>query len=103
MIYIGKYDEFSPGRGYDSIKNHFVPIGYANKEKIVEYLMSGSVDMVSAELPKDVLTGQVITGEKLGMSDGKFAWWNTLAYYVEKYNLRLPEEFENHILKSTMQ
>lgn len=103
MIYIGRYDELSPGKGYDSIKNHMKQGNYAGKEKIVKYLKSGTIDMVSAEIPKDAITGKRIPGEKIGMNDGKFSWWNTLAYYVEKYNLRLPEEFENHIIKSTMQ
>lgn len=103
MIYIGKYDELSPGRGYDSIRNHMEEKTYPHKEQIVKYLTSGKIDMISAEIPRDALTGQTIPGEKLGMNDGTFVWWNTLAYYVDKYNLRLPEEFELHVLKSTLQ
>lgn len=102
MIYIGKYDELSKGRGYDSMRKYMESSEYPQKKKIIQYLNSGKIDMVSAEIPKDVFTGQRIPGEKLGMNDGTFLWWNTLAYYVEKYNLRLPEEFENHIMKSTM-
>lgn len=102
MIYIGKYDELSKGRGYDSMKNHMESSDYPQKEKVIQYLTSGKIDMVSAEIPQDVFTGERIPGEKLGMNDGTFIWWNTLAYYVRKYNLRLPEEFENHIMKSTM-
>ena len=99
MIYIGKYNELSPGRGYDSMKEHFEKGAYPGKEKIVKYLTSGKIDWASLELPKDVFTGERIRMEKLGMNDGVYTWWNTLAYYVEKYNLRLPKDFEEHILK----
>lgn len=98
MIYIGKYEELSPGRGFDSMKEHFESYNYPGKEKILEYLRSGKVDMVSTDMARDVFTGEVIKIEKLGMNDGKYMWWNTISYYVEKYNLRLPEEFEKHIL-----
>jgi len=99
MIYIEKYDELSPGKGYDSMKKHFEKGAYPGKEKIVKYLTSGKVDMASFQLPKDVFTGERIPMTMLGMNDGVYMWWNTLAYYVDKYNLRLPEEFEKHILK----
>ena len=99
MIYIGKYDELAPGRGFDSMKNHFEKSEYPGKDKIVEYLKTGIIDMVSAEAAHDVFTGEKIPLEKLGMNDGKFIWWNTLSHYVEKYNLRLPQEFEQHILQ----
>lgn len=99
MIYIGKYEELAPGRGFDSIKEHLDPHEYPGQREIVKYLKSGMVDMVSTELPRDVFTGEKIEMEKLGMNDGKFTWWNTLSYYVERYNLRLPQEFERHILR----
>lgn len=102
MIYIGKYEELSPGRGYESMKSHMEGSSYKNQDIIIKYLKSGKVDMVSAAIPRDVFTGSTIPGGKLGMNDGEYMWWSTIAYYVEKYNLRLPEYFENHILKSTV-
>ena len=98
LIYIGKYNEIAPNKGYESMKEHFEKSSYPNQKKIVQYLRSGNADMVSAEIPKDCFTGDRIPGEKIGINDGKYAWWSTLAYYVEKYNLRLPKEFEEHIL-----
>ena len=99
LIYIGKYEEIVPNKGYESMLEHLEKGSYPNQKKIVHYLRSGNVDMVSAEIPKDCFTGERIPGEKLGMNDGEYVWWNTLAHYVEKYNLRLPKEFEEHILK----
>ena len=45
--------------------------------------------MVSLQIPKDVITGETIKMEKIGMNDGEYTWFNTLAYYIEKYNLLL--------------
>jgi len=101
MIYIGSYEELIPGKGYDSLRDHMEASPYPHQETIVNYLRSGEMDMFSLQLPKDVFTGQRIPGEKLGMNDGVYTWWNTLAYYVEKYNLRLPKNFEEHVLRQT--
>lgn len=54
--------------------------------------------MVSFQIPKDVISGETIKMEKIGMNDGVYTWFNTLSYYVEKYNLWLQKEFEEHIL-----
>jgi len=47
---------------------------------------------------RDIFTGERIPHEVLVMSDGDYYWPNYLAWYVEKYNLRMPEEFEKYIL-----
>lgn len=98
MIVIGKYDEFSPNQGFDSMKKFFEEKPYTGQDKIVQYLKNGTEDMFSMKIPKDVFTNKVIPGRMIGLNDGKYCWWNTLAYYVENYNLRLPKEFERHIL-----
>jgi len=33
------------------------------------------------------------------MSDGKYQWRSDIIYYVEKYDLELPEEFVNYVLE----
>lgn len=98
MIYIGSYDELSPGRGYPSMKKSFSDKPYQGKERVIHYLLHGKEDMVSFRTPKDVFSGEPISMNMIGMNDGEFTWWNTLAHYVEKYNLRLPADFENKIL-----
>ena len=40
--------------------------------------------------------------EVIFMNDGKYSWTSTLIYYVEKYNLRLPLEFEKYVLNVTI-
>ena len=67
---------------------------------VPDCLKNGNDDMVSLMASKDVITGEPIPMTMKGMNDGEFTWLNTLAYYVEKYNLRLPKEFEEKILRS---
>lgn len=98
MIYIGEYKEFNPNFDYPSIKTFFESSKYDGQDKIANYLRHGKKTIVSAQIPKDVITGKTIRMEKIGMNDGVYTWFNTLSYYVEKYNLRLPKEFEEHIL-----
>lgn len=100
MIFIGRYDEFNPGKNYPSIREFFSDAPYEGQGRIIHYLKHGSEDMASFRLPKDVITGEIIPMSAIGMNDGEYSWFNTLAYYVEKYNLRLPEDFEKKILNN---
>lgn len=100
MIFIGKYKELCRNHNFSSMKNNFEKEPYFGQDKIIHYLKNGTPDLVSMETPKDVFTGECIKMQKIGMNDGKYEWFNTLAYYVEKYNLRLPKDFEVHILNS---
>lgn len=99
MIYIGEFKEFNPGYDFPSITESFSDKPYPGKEKIVSYLKNGEPGILSTEIPHDILTGDVIPLENLAMDDGVFAWPLILAYYVDRYNVRLPEEFEQHVLK----
>ena len=100
MIYIGEYKELNPHSDFPSMRDSFEAKAYEGKKRIVQYLKTGTPDMVSFCLPKDVFTGEPIHMTPTGMNDGVYTWFNTLAYYVEKYNLRLPIDFEKHILES---
>ena len=45
------------------------------------------------------ITGKTINEELTFMTDGKYEWRSDIAYYVEKYNLRLSKDFEDYVLK----
>lgn len=98
---LGKYDELSPGMGYPSMKLSMEKNEYSGKKAIINYLKNGNVHMASASLIKDVFTGENAGGYKLFMDDGIYSWCSSLIYYVDKYNLRLPEDFETHVLKNS--
>jgi hypothetical protein len=98
MEYVGKFKEFNPRHDFPSMRDSFEDSPYEGMDKIVYYLKHGTIDCAAIEIPHDVFSGDIIPMEKLGMNDGKYTWFNILAYYVEKYNLRLPKDFENHVL-----
>ena len=37
------------------------------------------------------------------MTDDLYSWISSLAYYIEKYNLRLSPEFERYVHESQME
>lgn len=100
MLYIG-YDELAPGHNFPKLKDSLAKEAYPGKSEVVRFLKNGTVDLARMSRVKDIFTGKVIPTEVLVMHDGDFYWSNTLAWYVEKYNLRLPQDFERHILKKS--
>ncbi|MBR0342250.1 MAG: hypothetical protein IJH64_08400 [Oscillospiraceae bacterium] len=94
------YKEFGPAPGLDlpSMTDSFADEAYPGQEKVVKYLSEGRKTYCAAGRACDVFTGESIPGEWCGMTDGEFSWISELAYYVEKYNLRLPAEFEKKVL-----
>ena len=102
MVSLCKYLEY----GYDtnaSMKEIVQNTSYPGKNKIVSYLRNcGQVTMTRMEMSKDRFTGERIKGEHslTLLTDGEYSWWSDLAYHVEKYNLRLPKEFEDHVLNN---
>lgn len=99
MRFIGEYKEFNPKSNLPSITESFSKESYPGKGKVVTYLKKGKPGILSTEIPHDVLTGAAIPLENLVMDDGIFAWPLILAYYVDKYNVRLPAEFEKVVLE----
>ena len=100
MILIGKYDEFAPGMGFPSIKDHIQDEPHKSKAAILKHLRGGNVHMVTASRIVDVFSGETTNVELVFMDDGKYSWSSKIPYYVDKYNLQLPKDFENHILNN---
>lgn len=98
MRFVGFYREFSRNSS-QSMKQFFTDEAYTDKAKIIDYLKNGGkILCVSTGIPKDAFTNETIRMDEVIRKDKKYAWPNILAHYVERYNLRLPKEFENHIL-----
>ena len=76
---------------------------YPGMDMIVAYLRSGRKTFAACGRACDFFTEEMIPGEYCGMTDGVFSWISSLAYYVEKYNLRLSQEFERHVHESQME
>ncbi len=87
------YDEFGPGMGYPSMRQFFCESPYEWQEYVARYLRNGEVTHVACSRDKDKFTGELIPGERCGMTDGEYSWISSLAYYVERYNLQLDKAF----------
>lgn len=99
-MFLCNYTEYGSDNGV-SIRDRIQKEPYYGKEKIVSYLKNnGKATAATAAVSKDRLTHERIRGEHglVHYSDGVFTWISDLAYHVEKYNLRLPKEFEEHVL-----
>ena len=96
------FDEYGKGMGYPSMRDSFEVVPYDRKDDIVKYLRKGRKTYAATSKACDFFTGDTIKDEKCGMTDGKFTWNATLAYYVDKYNLRLPRDFEEHVFSQDL-
>ena len=92
------YKEFCENDNDPSIHDYLGKTPYSNQDKILHFLRNGKIELARLSRVRDIFTGERIPYEALVMSDGDYFWSNTLAWYVEKYNLRMPEEFEAYIL-----
>ena len=97
MISLINYKEFG-AEAAPSIKEYFEKNPYKNKRMIIDYLKNGSVTAVSPGFQTDYISGKPIKATTTLMDDGVYSWSSTLIYYVEKYNMRLPQEFEQYVL-----
>ena len=95
-----EFDEYGPGMGFPKMKESMDVSPYTGIERIVDYLRKGRKTYAAAGRAVDFFTGEVIPGERCGMTDGEYSWVSSLPYYVEKYYLRLPKDFENKVLNS---
>ncbi len=99
-MFLCNFTEYGAENGR-SMKECFQLQPFEGKEKIIEYLRkNGKQTTISMKLSTDRITGERIKDEKgiAQYTDGKYTWCSDLAYHVEKYNLRLPKEFEDYVL-----
>lgn len=66
-------------------------------EKVVAYLKSGPILVLSPGLVRDVFERSNVAGNRSLRTDGVYAWPDSLAYFVEKYAVQLPTELEAHM------
>ena len=85
----------------DSIKKYISNNEYKNKNRIIEYLDSGICIASCVGVSEDVINPQKgIIGAPDALTDGKFQWYADLSYYVKEYNLKLPQEFIDNMIKN---
>ncbi len=80
-------------------KDTISEIADENKSKILNYLKNGRVIAAVPGIMMDVFTKANIVGvgEWVVRTDGIYEWDTLIIYYYEKYNLKLPKDFLEHI------
>jgi hypothetical protein len=68
--------------------------GPENKDKVVAYLRAGQLRSVSPGYADDFFDQTKTAGTRSTRTDGTYAWPDYLAYYVERYDVALPKDFE---------
>jgi len=94
---LGCFSEMNVYSDTGSIEKCIVSHVDYDKEKVIEYLMSGKR---IAGCPKNVI--DCVTVEKISdsfsvYSDGEYDWCDFLIYHIRKYNIVLPVDFINKI------
>lgn len=96
FIWIGETKEFD-GEGHPSIKE-LIHKPIKEKEAVIQYLKNGKEIGYAPAIVRDVLNPEVHLPYLEFMHDGKYGWRSDLIYYVEKYDMELPQEFIDHAL-----
>ena len=71
-----------------------------HKQQVVEYLGSAVVFIVSPGREDDFFDPEKDAGSSSVATDGVYVWPRALAYYVEVYDVELPDEFEAHMARN---
>jgi hypothetical protein len=98
---IGFFKELPYGRSGESIEEWLLPKNREpsyDRETLLAYLKTGEPRLVAAGVETDVLSKEKkIIGPMRILSDGKWHWPASLVYYLENYNLQLPQEFISYV------
>lgn len=90
-------------KDYPAMSDNLSDSPVPHKEVIVRYLKRGGRQggMTPCWIT-DVFTGEMVRGvSDNGREDDEYCWSEQLAYYVERYDLMLPEDFVAHILSES--
>lgn len=97
MKSVGFFKEMNLYEDNGSIKDYIVKNVNYNKEKVCEYLLNNKVVGICARRPIDSISGEEIASGFKIIVDGEYEWPDFLAYYVRKYNIKLPDSFIHKI------
>jgi hypothetical protein len=100
MHAIGFFRQLEHGlaHGPDLAQALEVPLPAEQRAPLARYLRSGEAVAVTGSRAADVFKPEL--GEILAinvLTDGEYVWSEDLAYYVETYGARPPQEFIDHV------
>ncbi len=98
----GYYKEMPHGDANDPSIMDVLNKNNADKNAICRYLQSGYVLAACGSVVKDVVCpDEGVIGAPDEITDGVWIWPADLAYYVEKYNIKLDEAFIRHMSENS--
>ncbi len=100
MKYLGEYKELENNSNFPMLEDNISDVPCTSKDVILLYLKNN--DFIKGAMPSlkhDIFSNEIIPGDCLYYSDGTFSWDYETIYYFEKYNMKLPDDFINHVLK----
>lgn len=99
LEYVGNFIEF----GYDHHPNAQSVVEQRGKRtadhkaEVVAYLRGAPTLIMSPGFDEDLFDPKKLAGTRSVVTDGVYAWPKLLAYYVDTYDVRLPDKFEAHM------
>lgn len=99
---IGYYNEMPHGQAQDPSMREFIKQEDPEQvEAICHYLRQGTMLVASPGETTDVLDPEKgFSGTASAYTDGKWVWPGDLAYYVETYLLRIPDDFRETMIEN---
>lgn len=70
-----------------------------HKEKVYNYMKKARVVAAAPAILRDYVNGERIDEELLVHTDDVYEWTSDIAYYFNKYNYKLPDDFIQHVLR----
>jgi len=91
---IGHYYELTPEAQRSEIAKLQGGLVFTSKQNVLQYLRSGVEAGILMMVEYDyVAKPEACLGTVVLVSDGKWSWPKSFAYFVEKYDVALPAEF----------
>lgn len=92
------YDQFT--HKAIPVKSLISPMTEPDRTKVLNYMKSGTVCEASFGAWYDEISGKPMNSNtNVCYTDGIYEWRYRTMYYFEKYGMKLPTEFTNHILE----
>ena len=98
MKYITK-DEISEMKASE-LKNCFSVEPVSHKDKILSYMKNTPVVAATTALVTDYITKEQFYKANNAHSAGVYQWYEDEIYHFEKYNLKLNDDFIQHVLSN---
>lgn len=97
LIRVGFFREMRHGEpGDPSLADARAEAPAPHQDALAAYLAAGHVYIATPGMARDVLDGKTVIGPPNYLTDGTYVWPGDAAYYVRKYNVRLPAAFVEH-------